>query len=164
MCLVQPPCTTQCQNAKAQPHCFWEFPKRYLWSCRYQKEINSPLAQCFKAPKLISHTNVCVEGTLQPHQCRTLALKAQASSQALSNTQSPAPLSPGKCTGDRHFRAPRGLKLGLHFLSMGLQDALTDQCKETVAQGWGMSQGQGTAEERLGLLSVRPARKSQLPI
>lgn len=98
-CLIQPPCTTQCQNVKAQLHCSQEYPKGNLWSCWYQKGINSRLAQCFKAPKLISHTNVHMEATLQPHQHRTYALRAQASLQALSNTQSPAPLSAGKCTG-----------------------------------------------------------------
>lgn len=91
-CLIQPPCTTECQNAKAQPCYSQEFQG---------KEIYSPLGQCFKARKLISHKYVCVEGTLQPHQYRTRALKAYASLQALS--QSPAPLSPGKHKRDRHL-------------------------------------------------------------
>jgi len=105
-CLIQPPCPTQCWNALQHSPTVPRSSQKELSGHGSTRKRNSPLAQCFEAPKLTSHARVCVEGTLQPHQHKACALKARASLQALANTQSPAPLSPRKCTGDGRFTAP----------------------------------------------------------
>lgn len=59
------------------------------------------------------------------------------------------------CT--RACQSLSGFKVGLHFLSREVQDALMDQFKERTGTGNATRAG-------AGFLSVGPAHKSQLPI
>lgn len=59
----------------------------------------------------------------------------------------------GKCNAQGHFRASPGCKLGMHFLSREVQDALMDQFKERTRTGNATRAGAGFAVTSHSFLS-----------
>lgn len=105
---------TKCLNVGTQTTIPRSSPKN---SCQHRQVINPPLAQCFKAPKLISHTKVHVESAVQPHQHRTRAPEAHAPLQTLSRTKPSTQVSREVQRGQAPQK-PAGYTLSLPFLSM----------------------------------------------
>lgn len=109
-------CLKEPQSARMLEH-KPRFPGVPKNSCQHRQVINPPLAQCFKAPKLISHTKVHVESAVQPHQHRTRAPEAHAPLQALSRTKPSTQFSREVQRGQAPQK-PAGYTLSLPFLSM----------------------------------------------